>query len=112
MTRLSLVLALTLVGFPFGSIAPFGITNQPSAEEKLVLSYFHDVLDGGKGDLVEDMFQPDYVIHFASGDVKGAAGLHAMVERRVASAIMSISPRQAVGSWCRSSAQWQSLSAR
>jgi len=85
MTRFSLVLGLTLVGWPFGSIAQSGITNQPSAEETLVLSYFHDVLDGGKVDLVENMFQPDYVIHFASGDVKGAAGLHAMVERRVAS---------------------------
>jgi predicted ester cyclase len=85
MTRLSLVLVLTLVRWPFGSIAQSGIANQPSAEEKLVLSYFHDVLDGGKVDLVEGMFQPDYVIHFASGDVKGGAGLHTMVERRVAS---------------------------
>jgi len=79
------VLALTLVGWPYGSIAQSGITNQSSVEAKLVLSYFHDVLDGGKVDFVEDMFQPNYAIHFASGDVKGAAGLHAMVERRVAS---------------------------
>jgi len=85
MTRLSLVLAFILVGWPFGSFAQSGTTNQPSREEQLVLSYFHEVLDGGKVDLVESMFQPDYVIHFASGDVKGAAGLHTMVERRVAS---------------------------
>jgi predicted ester cyclase len=85
MTRLSLVLALTLVDWSFGSAAQSGITDLPSAETKLFLSYFHDVLDGGKVDLFEGMFQPDYVIHFASGDVKGAAGLHTMVERRVAS---------------------------
>ena len=85
MTKLSLVFALTLVGLPFGSIAQSGITNRPSADEKLVLSYFHDVIDGGKVSLVENMFQSDYVIHFASGDVKGAAGLHAMVKGRVAS---------------------------
>ncbi len=39
------------------------------------------MLDGRKIDLVESLFQPDYVIHFASGDVKGAGGLRGMVER-------------------------------
>jgi hypothetical protein len=52
-------LALTLVGLPASSVAQSGSVGIPSAQQKLVLSYFHDVLDGGKIDLVENMFQPD-----------------------------------------------------
>lgn len=50
-------------------------------EQKVVLSYFHEVLDGRRPDLVDGLFQPDYVIHFATGDVKGSGGLRGMVER-------------------------------
>ena len=50
-------------------------------EQKLVLRYFHEVLDGRNPDLAQSLFQPDYVIHFATGDIKGSGGLRGMVER-------------------------------
>ncbi|HMI51060.1 MAG TPA: ester cyclase [Candidatus Saccharimonadales bacterium] len=50
-------------------------------EQKVVLRYFHEVLDGRNPDLVESLFQPEYVIHFASSDIKGDGGLRGMVER-------------------------------
>jgi predicted ester cyclase len=77
-----LVLALMLVGLPVGLVAQSGSAGIPSAQQKLVLSYFHDVLDGGKIDLVDSMFQPDCEIHFGSSDVKGIAGVRGVVERR------------------------------
>jgi predicted ester cyclase len=52
-----------------------------SPQQQLVLSYFHDVLDGGKIELVDSMFQPDCELHFGSSDVKGLGGVHTMVER-------------------------------
>lgn len=80
--RASLVgLALTLIGLPVRSDAQGASPAEPSAQQKLVLSYFHDVLDGGKIDLVDSMFQSDCELHFGSSDVKGLAGVHAMVER-------------------------------
>jgi predicted ester cyclase len=81
MVKTPLVLALMLVGLPVGSVAQSGSAGVPSAQQKLVLSYFHDVLDGGKIDLVGNMFQPDCEIHFGSSDVKGIAGVRGVVER-------------------------------
>jgi predicted ester cyclase len=82
MVKTPLVLALMLVGLPVGSVAQSGSAGVPSSQQKLVLSYFHDVLDGGKIDLVGNMFQPDCEIHFGSSDVKGIAGVRDVVERR------------------------------
>jgi predicted ester cyclase len=76
-----LVLALMLIGLSIGSMAQPASAGVPSAQQNLVLSYFHDVLDGGKIDLVDNMFQPDCELHFGSSDVKGIAGVHGMVER-------------------------------
>jgi predicted ester cyclase len=81
MVKTPLVLALMLVGLPVGSVAQSGSAGVPSAQQRLVLSYFHDVLDGGKIDLVGNMFQPDCEIHFGSSDVKGIAGVRGVVER-------------------------------
>jgi predicted ester cyclase len=82
MVKTPLVLALMLVGLPVGSVAQPGAAGVPSAQQTLVLSYFHDVLDGGKIDLVDNMFRPDCAIHFGSSDVKGIAGVRGVVERR------------------------------
>lgn len=52
-----------------------------SPQQKLVLSYFHDVLDGGKIDLIDNMFQSNCELHFGSSDVKGITEVHGMVQR-------------------------------
>jgi len=76
------LLALTLIGLPACSVAQGGPAAEPSAQQKAVLSYFHDVLDGGKIDLVDSIFQPDCEIHFGSSEVKGISGVRDVVERR------------------------------
>jgi predicted ester cyclase len=81
MLKMLLVLALTLVALPVGLVAQSGSADVPSAQQKLVLSYFHDVLDGRKVNLVDGMFQPDCAVHFGSSDVNGIAGVRSMVER-------------------------------
>ena len=82
MPKAQLMLALMLIGLPVGTTAQPGSAGGPSAQRKLVLGYFHDVLDGGKIDLVDNLFQPDCAIHFGSSDVKGIAGVRGVVERR------------------------------
>jgi predicted ester cyclase len=83
MRKTSLVLlTLTLIGLPARSVAQGASAGVPSAQQKAVLSYFHDVLDGGKIDLVDSIFQPDCEIHFGSSDVKGISGVRGVVERR------------------------------
>lgn len=81
MLKTALVLAFTLVGLPVGSVAQSGSAGVPTAQQKLVLSYFHDVLDGGKVDLVDGMFQPDCALHFGSRDYKGIAEVRSIAER-------------------------------
>jgi hypothetical protein len=81
MLNTRLVLTLMLVGLPVGSVAQSGSAVAQSSQQKLVLSYFHDVLDGRKIDLIDNMFQPDCAVHFGSNDVKGIAEVHGMVER-------------------------------
>jgi predicted ester cyclase len=81
MLRTQLVLALMLVGLLVGSAAQSGPTGVQAPQQELVLSYFRDVLDGGKIELVDNMFQPNCELHFGSSDVKGIAEVHGMVER-------------------------------
>jgi predicted ester cyclase len=81
MLNTRLVLTLMLVGLPVGSVAQSGSAGVQSPQQKLVLSYFHDVLDGRKIDLVDNMFQSDCALHFGSNDVKGIDEVHGMVER-------------------------------
>ena len=84
MLRTQFVLSvLTIAGLPFGSRAQSGPV-LASAQKKVVLSYFHDVLDGRRADLVESLFRPDCALHFGWSDVQGIAGVHAMVERQKA----------------------------
>ena len=82
MVKKSLALfALVLLVVPTGLVAQTEPAGAPSAQQKLVLSYFHDVLDAGKVNLVENIFQPDCALHFGSTDVNGIAEVHKMVER-------------------------------
>jgi len=76
------LLAFTLIGLPARSDAQGAPAAEPSAQQKAVLSYLHDVLDGGKIDLVDSVFQPDCEIHFGSSDVKGISRVRGVVERR------------------------------
>ena len=61
-----------------------GSQTVPSAEQKVVLSYFRDVLDGRKIELLENLFHPDCVIHRPEGTLKGMAGIRGVVERNLA----------------------------
>jgi predicted ester cyclase len=81
MFKTQLVLTVVLVGLPVGLAAQSGSAGVQSPQQKLVLSYFHDVLDGGKIDLVDNMFQSDCALHFGSSDVKGIVEVRGMVER-------------------------------
>ena len=81
MLKTSLILPVLVLGLPITLIAQSGITTGSSPQQKVVLSYFHDVLDGRKFDLVENLFQPDCTLHFGSSDVNGIAGVHTMVDR-------------------------------
>jgi predicted ester cyclase len=81
MLKTPLVLTLILVGLPICSVAQSGSTDITSPQQKLALSYFHNVLDGRKGDLVDAMFQPECALHFGSSDVNGIGEVHGMVER-------------------------------
>jgi predicted ester cyclase len=72
-----IVLAFTqLIG---GQIGP---TSRLSAQQKLVISYFHDVLDGDKEELIDGMFLSDCSIHRPEGELKGTAALHRMALAR------------------------------
>jgi len=81
MLKAQLILTLMVVGLAVGSAAQSGSAGVQTSQQKLVLSYFRDVLDGGKIELVDNMFQPNCELHFGSSDVKGIAEVHGMVER-------------------------------
>jgi predicted ester cyclase len=82
MSKMLLVLLAVTLCLPAGSAAQSGLAVALTAQQKLVLSYFHDVLDGGRVDLVDHMFTPDCALHFGSSDVNGIAAVRSMVERR------------------------------
>jgi predicted ester cyclase len=50
----------------------------------VVLSYFHDVLDGRKIGLLGQLFLPDCVINRPEGTLNGIAGIRGVVERNIA----------------------------
>ena len=57
-------------------------TNELSAEKALVGRYFHEVLDQGKVELVEDLFHPQCVMHRPGGTVVGIDSVRGVAERR------------------------------
>ena len=48
------------------------------------MSYFHDVLDGHKIGLLNELFLPDCAMHRPEGTVKGMAGIRGLLERAIA----------------------------
>ena len=50
--------------------------------EELVRSYFHEVLDQGKVELVEKLFHPQCVMHRPGKTVVGIQGVRGVAERR------------------------------
>jgi predicted ester cyclase len=81
MMKSHLFLAVLAFGLTVVSFAETGST-EASAQQKIILSYFHEVLDGGNADLVEKIFQPDCAIHFGSSNAHGIAGVRGVVENR------------------------------
>ena len=75
--------AISLDGQPISAMVRSQSPNVPSTARKVVLSYFHDVLDGRKIGLLEDLFRPDCVIYRPEGIVKGMAGIRGVVERNI-----------------------------
>jgi predicted ester cyclase len=70
------------------TLLPFTLPAQrivPSAQEKTVLSYFKDVLDRGKAEVLDSLFLPDCAIHRPEGDFNGITALRTAATSRRAS---------------------------
>jgi predicted ester cyclase len=80
----SVGLGLALVALPSDVDAQTRSAPPRSPQQAVVLSYFHDVLDGRKRGLLETLFAPDCVIHRPEGTVRGLAGIRGVVERNFA----------------------------
>lgn len=57
-------------------------TDELSAEKELVRRYFHEVLDQGKVELVDELFHPLCVMHRPGGTVVGINSVRGVAERR------------------------------
>ncbi len=84
MVEIAIAFALTLAGLPVAAAAQSRSSGVRSTQQKVVLSYFHDVLDGRRIDLLESLFLPSCVIYRPEGTVKGMAGIRGVVERNIA----------------------------
>ena len=83
MIRTLLSVALIAVCLPVNSVAQAPRTaGESSAEQRVILSFFHDVLDAGKLELLEGLFLPDAAIHRPEGELAGIAGLRSMLRGR------------------------------
>ena len=58
------------------------LTNELSAEKELVRRYFHEVLDQGRVELIEDLFHPLCVMHRPGGTVVGVDSVRGVAARR------------------------------
>src|SRR4051812_42772128 len=58
--------------------------SRPSANQQVVLRFLHDMLDGGRVDLAEDVFHVDCAIHRPEGDLNGIGALRSFVQARQA----------------------------
>src|SRR5688572_26103669 len=83
MIKILLVLMLTM-GWLSAAGAQPATSSARSPQQQVVLSYFHDVLDGRKIGLVENLFLPECVIHRPEGTVRGLGGIRGVVERNYA----------------------------
>ena len=84
MTQVAFTLALALIGLPVVAAAQSQSPEASSPRVKVVLSYFHDVLDGRKIGLLESLFRSDCVIYRPEGTVNGMAGIRGVVQRNIA----------------------------
>lgn len=82
MNRLATAVALALSVAQSGLPAQSSSANTTHPAQKLVLSYFHDVLDGDKEELIDGMFLSDCAIHRPEGELRGIATLHRMAVAR------------------------------
>ena len=83
MARLVVALILTIAA-QGNAYAQVGLSGRDSNQQRVVLSYFHDVLDGRKIGLLDALFLPDCVIHRPEGTLNGLAGIRGVVERNLA----------------------------
>jgi len=83
MIRTALASVLT-IGWLTAAGAQPATLSTPTLQQKVVLSYFHDVLDGRKIGLLDSLFLPECVIHRPEGTVRGLAGIRGVVDRNVA----------------------------
>jgi predicted ester cyclase len=56
-------------------------TNELSAEAELVRRYFHEVLDQGKIEVIDEIFHPQCVMHRTGRTVVGINGVRGVAER-------------------------------
>ncbi len=84
MIKVAIALALALVCQPGAALAQPESPGAQSPQETVVLSYFHDVLDGRQVGLLERLFLSDCVIYRPEGTVKGITGIRGVVERNIA----------------------------
>ena len=84
MIKVTIALALALVCQSAAALGQPRSPSAPSPQEKVVLSYFQDVLDGRQIGLLESLFLSDCVIYRPEGTVKGMTGIRGVVERNIA----------------------------
>jgi predicted ester cyclase len=56
--------------------------NKLSAQARVVRRYFHEVLDQGKVELIEELFHPRCVMHRPGGTVVGIDSVRGVAQRR------------------------------
>jgi predicted ester cyclase len=56
--------------------------NELSTEKELVRRYFHEILDQGRAELVEEIFHPQCVMHRPGGTVVGIDNVRGVAARR------------------------------
>jgi predicted ester cyclase len=57
-------------------------TKDLSAEKEVVRRYFHEVLDRGRVELIEELFHPECVMHRPGGTVVGVDSVRGVAQRR------------------------------
>jgi predicted ester cyclase len=62
--------------------ADIQLNDQESVQGQVVRSYFHQVLDQGHVELIEDLFHPQCVMHRPGGTVVGLDAVRGVVEHR------------------------------
>lgn len=58
------------------------LTDELPAEKEAVRRYFHEGLDQGKVEVIEELFHHNCVMHRPGGSVSGLAAVRGVVERR------------------------------